>query len=145
MDVFIERTVKKIRKLLGRWARDKELRESCDEVLSYIKAGTTQNLSEERYRHEKDKEDHDANKEKPRGATSLAVSSCTWNDDHYGNAKGKKYHKSDDNEDEDEDDNQVVFRNHDKEERMKDDKDDMIIAAMMKDVQAYHEPRRGRG
>ena len=62
----------------------------------------------------------------------MASSSCTWNDDHYGNAKGKKYHKSDDNEDEDEDDNQVVFRNHDKEERMK-------------DVQAYHEPRRGKG
>jgi brefeldin A-inhibited guanine nucleotide-exchange protein len=46
MDVFIERTVRKIRKLLGRWDRDKELRESCDEVLSHIKAGT--NLSEER-------------------------------------------------------------------------------------------------
>ncbi|RHY75073.1 hypothetical protein DYB30_009516, partial [Aphanomyces astaci] len=48
MEVFIERAVGKIRKLLSRRDKDKELRESCDEVLSHLKAGTP-NLSEETY------------------------------------------------------------------------------------------------
>ncbi|KAF0720674.1 Aste57867_99 [Aphanomyces stellatus] len=48
MEVFVERTVGKIRKLLGRRDKDKELRESCDEVLSHLKAGTP-NVSEETF------------------------------------------------------------------------------------------------
>ncbi|OQR83824.1 brefeldin A-inhibited guanine nucleotide-exchange protein [Achlya hypogyna] len=48
MDVFAERTVGKVRKLLGKRDRDKELRESCDEVLSHLKAGSP-NLPEETY------------------------------------------------------------------------------------------------
>ncbi|KDO24492.1 hypothetical protein SPRG_10308 [Saprolegnia parasitica CBS 223.65] len=46
MEVFAERTVGKVRKLLGKRDKDKELRESCDEVLSHLKAGTP-NLPEE--------------------------------------------------------------------------------------------------
>ncbi|RHY32231.1 hypothetical protein DYB32_002736 [Aphanomyces invadans] len=48
MEVFIERAVGKIRKTLSRRDKDKELRESCDEVLSHLKAGTP-HLSEETY------------------------------------------------------------------------------------------------